>query len=327
MEKRRYQIFVSSTYVDLKDERAAVFDALTKMDCIPAGMEIFPAFDDQQLDFIKKIIDDSDYYILIIGGRYGTITNEGVSFTEKEFDYAISKGIPVLSFIHGNPDSIPYGDTDQDISKRKLLDSFIQKAQTGRLSKTWLNLGDLQVAVMQAVHATMTAKPGIGWIRGNVAASVEILTEINQLRKENESLLKKIENYESTKQEFITDLAPLEATITLRFVGEGNSSNREYKFDAKFTWNLIFCLVGPAVVDYNGNDIIQSPLIKYLRANDCFKDIFRVRMIQEDIDTVKYQLIAHGLIESIDEGPGKSRLKLTSLGNKTLINLKAVRVL
>jgi len=40
MEKKRYQAFVSSTYADLKDERAAVFDALTKIDCIPAGMEL-----------------------------------------------------------------------------------------------------------------------------------------------------------------------------------------------------------------------------------------------------------------------------------------------
>lgn len=326
MEKKRYQVFVSSTYVDLKEERAAIFDVLTKIDCIPAGMEIFPAIDEQQLEYIKSIIDDSDYYIVIIGGRYGSVTAEGVSFTEKEFDYAISRGIPVLSFIYANPDKIPVGDTDKDENKRKSLESFIKKAQEGRLYQHWDDVNELKAAVMQAVMHNIKAKPGIGWIRGNAAASVEILTEINQLRKENEGLLKKIENYESTKQERITDLASLEATISLRFIGEAISSHREYKYDFEFTWNLIFCLVGPAVADQSGQDVIQSPLIKYLRADGCFEDIFRVRMIQEDIDTVKYQLMAHGFIESIDEGQGKSTIKLTSLGKKTLINLKAVRV-
>lgn len=66
MSEKRYQIFLSSTYVDLKTERQKVIQSLMEMDCIPAGMEIFPAADEEQLDFIKTIIDVSDYYVLII---------------------------------------------------------------------------------------------------------------------------------------------------------------------------------------------------------------------------------------------------------------------
>ena len=87
MEKR-YQVFVSSTYADLKQERQHVIQALMEMDCIPAGMELFPAADEEQWEFIKRIIDDCDYYLLIIGGRYGSTTPEGISYTEKEYDYA-----------------------------------------------------------------------------------------------------------------------------------------------------------------------------------------------------------------------------------------------
>jgi Domain of unknown function (DUF4062) len=83
MEKKRFQVFVSSTYKDLVDERSAIFDTLMKLDCIPAGMESFPAFDEEQLEYIKRIIDDSDYYVLIIAGRYGSLTEGGISFTEK----------------------------------------------------------------------------------------------------------------------------------------------------------------------------------------------------------------------------------------------------
>ena len=63
MEKR-YQVFVSSTYTDLKEERRHVTQALMEMDCIPAGMELFPAADEEQWEFIKRVIDDCDYYLL-----------------------------------------------------------------------------------------------------------------------------------------------------------------------------------------------------------------------------------------------------------------------
>ena len=80
---KRYQVFVSSTYADLKEERQRVIQTLMEADCIPAGMELFPAADEEQFAFIKKVIDDCDYYLLIIGGRYGSTTEDGISYTEK----------------------------------------------------------------------------------------------------------------------------------------------------------------------------------------------------------------------------------------------------
>lgn len=50
---KRYQIFVSSTYADLREERSKVIQALMEMDCIPAGMELFPAADEDQWQFIR----------------------------------------------------------------------------------------------------------------------------------------------------------------------------------------------------------------------------------------------------------------------------------
>src|SRR6476646_3341217 len=105
---KRFQIFISSTYADLKEERRRVIQTVMELDCIPAGMELFPAADEEQFEFIKKVIDDCDYYLLIIGGRYGSTTSDGVSYTEKEYEYAVSKGIKVIALIHGNPDEIPF---------------------------------------------------------------------------------------------------------------------------------------------------------------------------------------------------------------------------
>lgn len=46
--RTRYQVFVSSTYSDLKEERSKVIKGIMDLDCIPAGMEMFPAIDEEQ---------------------------------------------------------------------------------------------------------------------------------------------------------------------------------------------------------------------------------------------------------------------------------------
>src|SRR5712691_336415 len=96
---KRYQVFVSSTFSDLQDERQEVMQALLELDCIPAGMELFPAANDDQWTLIKKVIDDCDYYIVVVGGRYGSIGSGGLSFTEMEYRYALEHGKPVIGFL------------------------------------------------------------------------------------------------------------------------------------------------------------------------------------------------------------------------------------
>lgn len=105
---KRYQVFISSTYRDLHEERQEVTRALLELDCIPAGMELFPASDDDAWTLIKRVIDDSDYYIVISAGRYGsTHPDTGVGYTEMEYDYAVEAGKPVLAFMHADPGKLP----------------------------------------------------------------------------------------------------------------------------------------------------------------------------------------------------------------------------
>src|SRR5690606_8048123 len=118
---------------DLQDERRKVIQTLMEMDCIPAGMELFPAADEEQWEFIKKVIDDCDYYLLIVGGRYGSLTADGISYTEKEYDYAVSKGIRVTAFIHNHPGNIPVGKSDVSPDLAAKLQAFREKVAAGRL--------------------------------------------------------------------------------------------------------------------------------------------------------------------------------------------------
>ncbi|MDO8729013.1 MAG: DUF4062 domain-containing protein [bacterium] len=86
---KRYQVFLSSTFRDLENERLEVMRALLELDCFPCGMEYFPAANDDQWSFISELIDQCDYYIVVVGNRYGSTDEHGISYTEKEYRYAI----------------------------------------------------------------------------------------------------------------------------------------------------------------------------------------------------------------------------------------------
>src|SRR5712691_1217526 len=151
---KRYQVFVSSTYTDLIVERKKVIQAVIETNCIPAGMELFPAADEEQFKFIKRVLDDCDYYILVIGGRYGSTTAEGISYTEREYDYAVGKDLKVIALIHEKPDEIAYGKSETDSLLRERLAAFRKKVSVARLVKFWKSTEELYAhAVVGLTHA------------------------------------------------------------------------------------------------------------------------------------------------------------------------------
>lgn len=128
---RRYQVFVSSPFEDLKDERKLVVQALLEMQCFPAGMEIFPAASMEQLKLIERMIDESDYYILIIAARYGTLVpGTKISYTEREFLYARRVGKPILVFYHSSPGKVAVEKAEPNPAGRKRLQKFTAKLKT-----------------------------------------------------------------------------------------------------------------------------------------------------------------------------------------------------
>lgn len=208
MEKK-YQVFISSTYTDLQEERSKVFQILMELDCIPAGMELFPAIDDEQFEFIKRIIDDCDYYLLIIGGRYGSLSQDGLSYTEKEYDYAILKGKKVLAFIHGKPEVIPMGKSETLPEVREKLQNFKQKVESGRLVKFWETPEELTAQIATNLPKTIRTYPAIGWVRGNAVSNEDLLQEVLKLRKEKEHLLDKLQSLDIDQIELSSEAKEL----------------------------------------------------------------------------------------------------------------------
>lgn len=103
-------------------------------------MELFGAANEEQWQIISETIDSSDYYVLIIGQRYGSIIPDGLpdagsSYTEKEFRYAVKKGVPILAFLID--DNVDVKPRFMDTKNYDKLIEFKDLVKKDRLVEWW----------------------------------------------------------------------------------------------------------------------------------------------------------------------------------------------
>jgi hypothetical protein len=225
-EDKRYQVFISSTFNDLKAERAEVTQALLELDCIPCGMEAFPAANETQWSWIKKIIEECDYYVLIIGGKYGTINEEtGLSYTEMEYDYANEQGIPTIAFIVEDEGKM-LGDKLENVQDRKDKLKLFKERVKKNLCKFYTTPEDLGGKVSRSITQLKKTTPRTGWIRADSQNNYPS-KDIIRLMKENEKLNKELEKLNAEKQKNEVQKSIESTKIEL--------PDADYKFS--FTWD------------------------------------------------------------------------------------------
>ncbi|MGW9404044.1 DUF4062 domain-containing protein [Arthrobacter sp. NPDC055585] len=265
MEKR-YQVFISSTFVDLVDERREVMQALLEMDCLPAGMELFPAGDTDQWTLIKGVIEQSDYYLVILGGRYGSMSEEGISYTEMEYDFAIECGIPVMGFVPADADAIPVGKTDRNPAATKKLDEFREKVQL-KMTKDWKNAEDLGSKVTRGLLHLIKNNPRPGWVRGDLAMTPETRAEIAEL----EAKIAKFEKNEiETRSAVAVQLddsfahGAEKVQLSLTHKGMYGYAAIEEQGDLTYTWEEVIATLGPFMIEEAPEPSLRNTFNKHM---------------------------------------------------------------
>jgi hypothetical protein len=345
MEKR-YQIFISSTFRDLIDERQAVLKSVLELNHMPAGMELFPATDDAAWQLIRDVIDNSDYYVLIIAGRYGSLDEEGIGYTEKEYDYALKIKRPVIAFLHKNPDNLPRGKTETEDASWEKLKSFRGKVEKNHHCNYWESTEDLKAKVIVGLTNATKRYPAIGWVRAdkvpNEATLSDILTlknRISELETEAaESILNPPKGSEDLNQ------GDDQFTVNCKFQA-GTPDNISYYNDPHYkgklspTWNQIFAAIAPSMISEASDQMLRSSFHRFFAevAQKEFtkekglkdKELHHIDFNNNDIDTCIVQLRALGLIrENIKQRSLKDTgtyWKLTTYGDMKMVQLRALR--
>lgn len=190
----KYQIFISSTFQDLKEQRDAVIKAILEMGHIPVGMEAFGAANEDSWKLIERTIKDSDYYIVIVARRYGSIHQaSGISWTEREFDFAIENEIPCLAFVLDREVSWPPSKSDDSDGIKALMKAFQKKIGTHRNMAYWKNTDELSLKVTLSLNKTFALYPQPGWVKSSGDSQV-VSEEIARLSRENAELKKQVQD-------------------------------------------------------------------------------------------------------------------------------------
>lgn len=213
MEKK-YQVFISSTYLDLVEERQKVVEAILNEGHIPAGMELFKAGPTQE-ETIKEWIEESDIYVLILGPRYGSLNKDGISYTEWEYDLAIKLNKPMFSIV------LKDNYIEQMVNEKRLKATDLETSNNMYVSFKDKVMSSIVVQVEHPAElngAISSSIRGIekrnsdnleGWIKGSY------LVELKELRSENRELSNKL----VVRQDEVIEMSEKLSNVKDDFIG------------------------------------------------------------------------------------------------------------
>jgi len=349
---KRYQVFVSSTYEDLRDERQEVMQALLELDCIPAGMELFPAANEDQWTLIKKVIDDCDYYIVVVGGRYGSLGPEGISYTQMEYEYAVSQNKPVIGFLHKDPSSISAKKTEKSPEGQIKLAEFRNLVQQ-KMCKYWLTPADLGSVVSRSLVKLIKNVPAVGWVKADLLPDKSTAEEFLRLRQQIEDLQNQLFEAQQASPVGIENLAQGDDIVKIKYgyslyksptYENGvlqHPSSKSFQESFETTWNKVFSLTSPLFIDEASDltlknavaSVIEEKVLEGLKEQDELKgySMRKVTLDDDDFNMIKVQFLALKLITKSTKRKNRSvndrssYWTLTPYGENTMMVLRAVR--
>jgi hypothetical protein len=314
-------VFVSSTYEDLREERAVVISALLQMDCFPAGMELFPASDQDSWSLIKSVIEDSDYYLVIPGGRYGSVSESaaGRGYTDLEYEYALSKGKPAMALVHANPRSLPGEKIEQNDEGRRRFDGFRAELRQ-KNCRHWSNLSELTAGVFISLLHLKKTRPAVGWIRSTDSGDEQLKDEVLSVRRELEAA--KLALQELRRHDPPPDSEKLAKG---RERTEIAVAYPDHILHFECNWaQVISCLLPLTLGGGADEDSVHTALFSLAKDNPCLE--FRSGVpedigppggvLKSSVGRVMNQLVALGFIEGVPHpsGPGRTLWRATPYG-------------
>lgn len=334
---KRYQIFISSTFVDLIEERQAVLKAVLELDHMPAGMELFPAVDDTAWNLIKTVIDASDYYVLILGGRYGSLHPNGLGYTEMEYDHACVQKKPVISLLHGSPDQIPRGKTETDDAAWQRLTRFRKKVQERHTCQFWTSAQDLKSGVIVSLTSTIKRHPAVGWVRADTVPTGARVEDVLALKERVAELEKELSTASTSPVAGTENLLQGDDVHDIHI--EARSVTQYRNWEVSYSWDELFAAVAPALLNEATDRQVRTALRDTI-SKDGRRDfqsnsmnagfgLLAVRVDEGEIDTCIVQFRALGLIKESQRRRSVSDVgkywSLTPYGDYKLVQLRAMR--
>jgi|ERR1043165_690309 hypothetical protein len=189
--EKKLQVFVSSTYSDLREERQAAVEAILASGHIPAGMELFAAGDESQMQVIRRWIDESDVFMLILGSRYGSIEPETQkSYVQLEYEYALSKQKPLFAVVKAGTENA----TATEAASNNSAANFwtFRDLVTKKVVRFWNDPRDIKLSVHETLAEFARRPELVGWRHTPDVDFASISQEVARLSSDNSALRERL---------------------------------------------------------------------------------------------------------------------------------------
>ena len=213
-KKSPVSIFVSSTYKDLALYRTEVEKQLVALEQAVKGMEYFGSSSATPIDVCRAKIEESQLMILLIGVSYGSIEpSSGKSYTELEYDYATSIGVPILVFeadLTSSSLSIPFDAIDY--TNKDKLDVFKERIKKSRVVSSFSSVEKKEKRILHDIPAELE----------RLSIIDKVKTEIQEKDVNEDALRKGAEIFERfwlRPQRFAGKIIPIRLRINKKFSG------------------------------------------------------------------------------------------------------------
>ena len=156
----RMKVFISSSLRDLREYRKAVINQLGQY----LGLEVqkndmMDASQNQPLDEMFRLIEESDIFVGIYAHRYGHIPEgQQSSYIELEYDYARSLGKPTFCYILDRNQQWPSNMFDDDTYLTERLDQFKEKILKELVVAFFTTPDDLAIKVRISIEKYLAEK-------------------------------------------------------------------------------------------------------------------------------------------------------------------------
>lgn len=316
-----HSVFVSSTYEDLKEERQLVMNTLAQLDAIPYAMELYPSADESALQFIYSQIESCDYYVVVIGGRYGSVDEKtGLSYTELEYQHAEKVGVPILGFIKDRS-TIPGDQLDGASESGQKLAEFVERVKK-RLCRFFQNPHHLAMEVSTSFSRIRKSNPRDGWVRAKFADNT-LLRQVNDLRNENDSLRARLSRFEASGPGGTDDLAQGADLLELECILDPGGQPK--RMNLSISWEECFLLCAKVM----RVAVPEQYLGRRLGEHFAVQLGEKVSVWQPEMDKLFNQFTALGLVEaapSEQSQPVRDRFwALTDFGQKQMARAMAIK--
>ena len=332
VKDQRFRVFLAHDVTELGELAVDLSYELVKHQCIPMGIGMKPAVDNNHWDIIRAMIDESDAVFLVIGNSYGDLSPSGVSYVHMAYIYATTQGKPIFPFC--------LKESESSNVRNAHLEEF-RKLLSSHKVRFWTVEADLRKQLLMAIRKLKSAHnlglmpiesesshvPAAVPVPGTPVSPPHQMKQIRALKRELEEAKKALATTPETPQKNRSKNKYVMVSYSAKVFSGGNFKIITDTWN--MTWDSIFLAVAPHMLKPISEEKmrlvisaalatdVQSPIKQQHPNSHAVADI---RLSSDSMNRVKIYLRGQDLIREVMQGRD-IRWKLTESGDQHLTEL------